>query len=117
MKSPDYLVGVVLPHGSTSVIPHILLANLPQAVVSFINLVYNWQFTAMLAQREWSNYAIKRAPLRVTTPSPSQRSTYFLQLPYAFSVPLLLAAVVLHWFISQSIFLVRITAYKDGKPV
>lgn len=70
----------------------------------------------MLAHREWSNYAVKRAPLRVTDPSPAQRSTYYLQLPYIFSIPLLLASVGLHWLISQSIFLVRLIVYKDGKP-
>lgn len=104
-----------VPFGQNS-IPYVLLANLPQGIVSFLYLLYNGQFTAMLAQREWSNYAIKRAPLRVTKPSPGQRSTYFLQLPYTFGVPLLLAAVLLHWLISQSIFLVRIIPYEDGKP-
>jgi len=70
----------------------------------------------MLANREWSQYGVKRAPLRVTIPSPGQRSTYFLQLPYAFSVPLLIASIILHWFISQSIFLARIAIY-DGRLV
>jgi hypothetical protein len=111
----DHLIDIYLPSGDRSVIPYILLANLPQAIISFIYLVYNGQFTAMLANREWSNFAVKRAPLRVTYPSPGQRSTYFLQLPYRFSVPLLLAIAILHWFVSQSIFLVRIAIYKDGK--
>jgi len=71
----------------------------------------------MFAHREWSNYAVKCASLRVTYPSSSQRSTYYLQLPYVFSVPLIFAVVMLHWFISQAIFLVRIIAYHDGKPV
>jgi len=100
-----------------SVIPYILLANLPQTIISLIYLIYNAQLTTMLAHREWSNYVAKRASLRVTYPSPSQRSTYYLQLPYVFSVPLIFAAVILHWFISQAIFLVRIIAYHDGKPV
>ncbi|KAJ4286430.1 hypothetical protein N0V90_013129 [Kalmusia sp. IMI 367209] len=112
--STNYLVDVRLPFGSTSIVPYVLLANLPQAVVSFIYLTYNGMFTCMLANREWSQYSLKRAPLRVTLPSPGQRSTYFLQLPYTFSVPLLLASVLLHWFISQSIFLARIAMYKDG---
>ncbi|KAF1974447.1 hypothetical protein BU23DRAFT_532046 [Bimuria novae-zelandiae CBS 107.79] len=69
----------------------------------------------MLANREWSQYAIRRAPLRVSIPSAGQRSTYFLQLPYTFSIPLLLGSVLLHWYISQSIFLTRIAMYKDGE--
>lgn len=98
-------------------IPYVLLANLPQAVVSFIYLIYNGMFTTMLANREWTQYSIKRASLRVTKPGPGQRSTHFLQLPYTFSVPLLLGGVLLHWFISQSIFLARIAVFQDGKLV
>lgn len=114
MQLLDYIVDIQIPYGKTSVIPFILVANLPQAIVSFIYLVYNGQFTAMLAHREWSNYAIKRAPLRVTHPSSGQRSTYYLQIPYTFGVPLLASAIVLHWLISQSIFLVRIVVHADG---
>lgn len=68
-------------------------------------------FTCMLANREWSQYSIKRAALRVTMPTKTQRSTYFLQLPFTFSIPLLVASTLLHWFISQSIFLARIAMY------
>jgi hypothetical protein len=100
-----------------SIIPHVLLANSPQAIISFLYLTYNGLFTCMLANREWSNYAVKRAPLRVTYPEPGQRSTYFLQLPYFWSVPLLGASVVLHWFVSQSIYLARIAIYKGGVKV
>ncbi|KAF2122107.1 hypothetical protein BDV96DRAFT_137243 [Lophiotrema nucula] len=108
------IIYIHLPYAATSILPHVLLANFPQVTVSFLYLTYNAIFTAMLANREWSRYAIKRAPLRVTIPSAGQRSTYFLQLPYTFSVPLLLASVLLHWFISQALFLVRIAVYGDG---
>ncbi|KAJ4357542.1 uncharacterized protein N0V89_002118 [Didymosphaeria variabile] len=109
----SYLIDIRLPFAQ-SVIPYVLLANLPQAVCSFIYLTYNGMFTCMLANREWSHYGTKRATLRVTIPSPGQRSTHFLQLPYSFSIPLLIGGVLLHWFISQSIFLARIAVYKDG---
>lgn len=115
--SVGYLIDILLPFGDKSVLPFVLLANLPQAIISFIYLTYNGLFTAMLANREWSQYSIKRASLRVTLPSPGQRSTYFLQLPYTFSVPLLVASILLHWFVSQSIFLARIAIYKDGTLV
>lgn len=106
MRLPNY----------NSIIPYALIANSPQAIISFLYLTYNGLFTCMLANREWSNYAVKRAPLRVTHPESGQRSTYFLQLPYFWSVPLLLASVILHWFISQSIFLARIALYSGGAP-
>jgi hypothetical protein len=69
----------------------------------------------MLANREWTNYAIKRAPLRVTLPTRGQRSTYFLSLPFIYSAPLMIASIALHWFISQSIFVARIQLYRNGR--
>jgi hypothetical protein len=68
----------------------------------------------MLANREWSNYAHKRAALRVTVSTPTQRSTYFLSLPSTYSLSLIAASILLHWLISQSLFLARIAFYSDG---
>ncbi|PVI03995.1 hypothetical protein DM02DRAFT_669382 [Periconia macrospinosa] len=113
--SADYLIHIESLQGKDNISLHILLANLPQAIISFVYLTYNALFTCMCANREWSRYAIKRAVLRVTIPSPTQRSSYFIQLPYIYSVPLLLASALLHWFISQSIFLVRIITYYERR--
>ncbi len=68
----------------------------------------------MLLGHEWSGYAHVRKPLRVTSPAGSQRSTYRLQLPYKYGVPLLVLSGTLHWLVSQSIFLARIQWYIDG---
>lgn len=65
-------------------------------------------FTCMLLAEEWSAYGFKRNFLRVTTPREQQRSTYRLQLPYRYGIPLLMASSVLHWLVSQSIFLARV---------
>ncbi len=70
----------------------------------------------MLAHREWSNYATKRAPLRVTVPLRNQRSTYYIQIPFTFGIPLMLAAILLHWLLSQSLFLVRTVTYQVANP-
>ena len=43
-----------------------------------------------------------------------QRSTYFLQLPYRFALPLMLLSGVLHWLVSQSIFLVSVDFYETA---
>lgn len=64
--------------------------------------------------QEWSQYAVRRKALRVTSPHGSQRSTYYLQLPLRFSGPLIVVSATLHWVISQSIFLARIDQYTDG---
>lgn len=99
--------------GASGLVGAVLLANLPQAVVSFLYLMYNGLYTCMLLSHEWSRYAVQRRHLRVSTPKAAQRSTYFLQLPYTYGLPLLIASGTLHWLISQSIFLARVTVYQD----
>ena len=63
----------------------------------------------MLLAKEWSGFAQHRKTLRVTSPKGQQRSTYWLQLPYRYSIPLAATSSILHWLVSQSIFLARIT--------
>ena len=94
--------------GSAGLIFTVLVANSPQILVSFLYFTYNGLFTCMLLAEEWSAYASKRNFLRVTTPTGRQRSTYRLQLPYRYGVPLLIGSSALHWLVSQSIFLARI---------
>lgn len=88
--------------------PMILLANLPQTIVSFLYLTYNALFTCMLVAKEWSQFAHKRKTLRVSDPVKGQRSTYWLQLPFTYSIPLLIMSSLLHWLVSQTLFFVRI---------
>ena len=92
----------------------ILISNSPQVLLSFLYLTYNGLFTCMLMGHEWSGYAHVRKPLRVTSPAGSQRSTYRLQLPYKYGLPLLVLSGTLHWLVSQSIFIIHINWYKDG---
>lgn len=90
-------------------LPMIVLTNLPQALLSFIYLTYNALFTCMLLGEEWTKFAYERKTLRVTCPVGKQRSTFWLQLPYSYGVPLLIMSMVLHWLVSLSFFVVRIT--------
>lgn len=76
-------------------------------------MTYNSLFTCMLLAEEWRGYGHKRKALRVTSASAEQRSTYLLQLPYRYSIPLLVASGSLHWLVSQSIFLARVTVLDD----
>ena len=85
-----------------------LIAKSSQIILSFLYFTYNGIFTCMLLAKEWSAYSSKRRFLRVTTPTGGQRSTYRLQLPYRYGVPLLVGSGILHWCVSQSIFLARI---------
>lgn len=115
----DYGFGEVRPETfldapgfPTTVIGIALVANSPQVILSVLYFSYNGLFTTMLLGHEWISYAHKRKGLRVSRkPKGFQRSTYFLQLPYRYSVPLNLLGVALHWMISQSIFLVAVDFY------
>ena len=97
--------------GSSGLALNALVANLPQVVLSFVFLLYNGLFTSMLLADEWNGYARERKPLRVTDPKGAQVSTYRLQLPYKYGIPLLIASAALHWLVSQSLFLVNMTGY------
>ena len=96
---------------SRSLLAMILLANTPQLLLSILYILYNGMYTCMLAASEWSRFALQRKGLRVSSPHGSQRSTYWLQLPWLYSLPLSITAAILHWLTSQSIFLVKIDAY------
>jgi hypothetical protein len=87
------------------------IANAAQLILSFCYLAINSECTAMAGAAEWNNLALSHKGLRVTRPVGQQRDTYFLQLPYRWSLPLTIASGGLHWLLSQSIFLVRIDTY------
>ena len=97
--------------GTSGILLTALIANIPQLLLSFLFLTYNGLYTCMLLADEWSGYAYERKPLRVTQPKGSQRSTYRLQLPYKYIIPLCIVSTVLHWLVSRSLFLARVTLY------
>jgi hypothetical protein len=93
---------------STGVLFNAWLANMPQLFLSFAYLNINTICTSMACAQEWNRLATSRKYLRVTKPVGQQRSTYFLQLPYRWSIPLMAISGILHWLLSQTFFLVRI---------
>ena len=102
-----------LPH--QELIFTILLANSPQIVLSCFYVTFNGILTSMLLADELNGYAHQQKTLRVTSPAGKQRSTYRLHVPYAYGVPLLAVFGILHWLVSQSLFLARVTVYgSDG---
>ena len=94
-----------------TIIDYILLANCPQMIFSFLYLLYNGIYTIMCLESEWNQMGYRRRGLRVTSPVGKQRSTYFLQLPYRYAIPLMIISGVIHWIVSQSLFLARIEVY------
>ncbi|KAJ9224610.1 hypothetical protein DTO021C3_722 [Paecilomyces variotii] len=97
--------------GSSSFIGMILLANVPQLLVSTAYFLYNGLLTNMLLAAEYDDYAMSRKPLRVSWPKGQQRSTYYLSLPYRYGIPLLIVSAMLHWLVSESIFYVEILQF------
>lgn len=87
-----------------ALLPLTMVANLPQLILSICYLAYNGLFTRMLAEFEWSKYSVGFRSLRVTEPKGSQNSTYRLQLPYRFSIPLVIVSIALHWLYSNCIY-------------
>ncbi|KAL3465623.1 hypothetical protein BJX64DRAFT_285228 [Aspergillus heterothallicus] len=95
-----------------TLIPATLLANTPQLIFTILYFMSNSILTAMALATEWSAFAQSRRGLRVSAaPRGAQRASHFLSLPYRYGLPLLASSALLHWLISQSIFLVNIHAY------
>lgn len=102
---------VINPNSDSGTIPMVLLANAPQVAVSIAYFFCNNMLTVMSLAVEFHGYATKRKPLRVSWPKGLQRSTYYLSLPYRYCIPLLISHAILHWLVSQSLFLVDVTLF------
>lgn len=87
------------------------LSNMPQVLLSLCYLNLNTICTSMASTAEWNTLSTSRKGLRVTKPFGDQRSTYFLQLPYRWAAPLMIASGGLHWLLSQTFFLSRVDHY------
>ncbi|KAF2463992.1 uncharacterized protein BDR25DRAFT_195847, partial [Lindgomyces ingoldianus] len=98
--------------GAAGLIVNAIIANSPQPILSFMYFSYNGLFTSFSGVMEWGSYSRRRKALRVSdTPYGEQRCTYFLQLPYRIALPLMAFSGLLHWLLSQSIFLVNVQTY------
>ncbi|PUU76465.1 hypothetical protein B9Z19DRAFT_1149417 [Tuber borchii] len=98
--------------GFQNITESVLLANLPQTILSFLYLTYNSIFTCMVSGHEWSLFSHHHRTLRVTSPRPGQRYTYWLQIPYTYAIPLMTLSGLFHWLTSQSIFLARVEIFE-----
>lgn len=96
-----------------SMLSAVVYANIPQLVITVSYYCYNAVLTSILAAAEYSSYGVKRKALRVTWPikDSQQRSTYWLSIPYRYVAPILALYMVLHWFVSQSIFYLMLITY------
>jgi hypothetical protein len=104
--------------GKASMFTACLVANIPQVLISYIYLGLNNVMTTMLVMHEWCSYSAgSRKPakgLRVTSPVPGseQRSTYFLSLPYKWSIPITLVVTLIHWLVSVMFTFVQLDVHR-----
>ena len=108
---------LLLPFISTSfdnktVLTNAFIANAPQVLLSLVYFSINRIITSMCFSIEWNNYGRQRKSLRTTIPRGAQRPAHFLQLPYRWAIPLTIVSGVLHWLLSQTLFLVRLEKRK-----
>ncbi|KAK1961407.1 hypothetical protein LY78DRAFT_588797 [Colletotrichum sublineola] len=99
-------------------IANVILANMPQLVLSVLYILYNTMLSTFLLQREFSRLGKPeyRKPLRVSEPVGIQRSSYSISLPLRYGIPLSASSTFMHWLVSQSLFLARIRAVlPDGR--
>jgi hypothetical protein len=61
----------------------------------------------MVSADEFRRFSSHRKALRTTDPKGQQRSTYRLSFPWTYALPLALCSSVLHWLVSQSLFISR----------
>ncbi|KAH0842981.1 hypothetical protein FOPE_07835 [Fonsecaea pedrosoi] len=120
VKPQNLIMGWNLPgYGNTSIAISTLIANAPQALFSFLYVCYNSLFTVMFLSRELMRFSVTagrgRKYLRVSEAKGEQKSTYFLNLPFKYGIPLLVGSGLMHWLVSQSVFLANIAIIpRDG---
>lgn len=94
---------------------HVIFANSFQVMISFLYLFYNNILTCQVVADEMIRFMEVKKALRVSTPQNLiQRSSYFLSLPFKYSIPQMVAFILLHWLISQSVFTVQTSVYGAG---
>lgn len=101
---------------SSSFATCVLFANIFQLMFSVLYLLYNRLFTIYAIAQEWSRWSTAKGPeqrrgLRVSNPQPTQRSSYFISLPYRFGIPIMISSSALHWLISQAVFVVNTNGF------
>lgn len=87
-----------------SLISAVLIANSPQLALSSTYVIYNNIFTRLVVGRSWALRSTQYSYLRVTEKKGPQRSKYRLQLPYRYSISLMVAGSFLHWLTSNAIY-------------
>ena len=111
-------VSVVMPSltgtsSTTRRLQLIILVNFPQVVMVATYLLYNSLLIILVVELEWHAFAKKRKAVRVSTPRGAQRETFYLSLPYRYSIPLAVLSAGLQWLVSQSLFFAEVDLWDE----
>jgi len=106
-----HTTSLAVAHGSALV--NALVTNILQLVTSTIYLVYNNVLSCMLFAHETNRFAKShgRKPLRTSFPLAGQRAAHFLQIPFRYALLLSASVALLHFFVSEAIFLTTVDVY------
>lgn len=100
---------------TSNLLVEVLFANMFQLIISLVYLFYNGILTRQLLADEMFHFLDEKKALRVSFPRTTiHRSGYMLSLPFRYAIPLMVACVLLHWFVSRSIFVLTTRAYSPG---
>lgn len=91
-----------------------LIANLPQLVLAVILFLYTGILSAFFTADEYASFAHKAQNLRVASPAGQQNGTWLLAMPKLWGLLFLVMQILLHWFVSQSLFVVDVAVYSEG---
>ena len=84
------------------------VVNIPQLLLSSLYFLFNGIFTSIACALEWSRFSTTRKSLRTTDPRGTQRSTYWLSLPWKWAIPISVFSMLSHFFASETLFMVRV---------
>jgi len=107
----------LLGHANGSILANAIFQNLGQAVASILYCFYNNVLTGMLLAAETHSFSLERGrkALRTSFPLEGQRAAHTLQVPLRWAIPLLASMALLHVFVAQAVFLVKVNPYSlDG---
>ncbi|KAH7408859.1 hypothetical protein BKA64DRAFT_693057 [Cadophora sp. MPI-SDFR-AT-0126] len=94
-----------------------LIANSPQLILSIIYMLYMGITSSMFLAADWSNFAFRPQTLLVSSRRGRQRGTWLFGAPIKWGLASITMQTLLHWFVSQSLFMVQLQVYnKDGSP-
>jgi hypothetical protein len=88
----------------------VIMANLPQVWSTIAYLTWNNQITRIWLEKEWRSFyrSHQRPRVSINSREPGIQSARWLQLPYWVTALLMSISVLLHWLVSQTLFVVEI---------